>query len=238
MSRRNFFAQTPIQANALKTIIYNLGIDLDADLLITIQDYLGKVKQNSAEIKECLDITISENSDALSAYYWKGDENNPSGIYLSVWLDCMSEKEIDAYDGCDLRSCFGDENCVCLHHDAELICRVIQYLSMNIFGVPSNKIKLDISLPEVDTSDGESTKTMIMVLAAVIGILFGAAITLFEYLDVEGLLATVGTALFCVYQMYSYLKKANNFSYVPRVLLVMFIVGFISCFAISALAEL
>lgn len=200
MSRRNFFAQTPIQANALKTIIYNLGIDLDADLLITIQDYLGKVKQNSAEIKECLDITISENSDALGAYYWEGDENNPSGIYLSVCLDCMSEKEIDAYDGCDLRSCFGDENCVCLHHDAELICRVIQYLSMNIFGVPSNKIKLDISLPEALLAIADEEKK-IKIPFIISGVLIVVSVILWmilEDLPISDSLGDILFTLFCV----------------------------------------
>lgn len=207
MSRYNYFTQVSIEKSTLKTIIDNLKIDLDADMLVTIQDYLNRVKQNSTETKEYLEITISENSEALRIFYGEGDENNPSGVYLSMYTDYMSEDEIDAYDECDLRSYFDEEDCVYLHHDAELICRVIQYLSMNIFGAYSNQISLKISHVKDISSTNNPTKAFIV---GVIILLVAATIFLFwawiEFENTEYIIAAIVAAasgIWCVRKLLS-----------------------------------
>lgn len=207
MSRYNYFTQVSIEKSPLKTIIDNLKIDLDTDMLVTIEDYLNRVKQNSTETKECLEITILENSEALRLIYREEDENNPSGVYLHMYTDIMSEDEIDAYDECDLRSYFDEVDCVYLHHDAELICRVIQYLSVNIFGAFSNQITLKISHIKDISSTNNPTKAFIV---GVIILLVAATIFLFwagiEFENTEYIIAAtvaVASGIWCVRKLLS-----------------------------------
>lgn len=211
MSRYNYFTQVSIEKSTLKTIIDNLKIDLDTDMLVTIEDYLNRVKQNSTETKEYLEITILENSEALSLFYGEGDENNPSGVYLQMYTDNMSEDEIDAFDECDLRSCFDEEDCVCLHHDAELICRVIQYLSMNIFGALSNQITLKISHIKDISSTNNPTKAYIL---GVIILLVAATIFLFwawiEFEDNEYIITAIVAAASGIWCVRKLLSESHN----------------------------
>lgn len=216
-----------------------MNIDIDQALLASIQDFVSKVKQNLADKKKCLNlnITILDNPDLLSVFYLEGDKDNPSGIYLQVCTDFMSEKEIDSYDECNLRSCFDEDNCVNLYYDAELICRVIQYLSLNVLGVHSNKIKIEVSVLENGKlDDGLYIVAILLVLAS--GICFGGLISLFDYLDFLTMTLMAGSGVWCINRLYSSLKESNQLNYMPRMLALVLVVGFISFFLLSFIVEL
>lgn len=202
MSRYNYFTQVSIEKSPLKTFIDNMDIDLDQGLLAKIKDYVSKVKQSPIEKKGwiSLDVIIKEDYNPLSVVYLVGDENNPSGFYLQV---LMSKEEIDSCDECDLMSFLDDDNFAYLYDDAELICRVIQYFTFNIFDVSSSEVNLIIT-EYSPTKDGESVETFMKVLIwGVIILLVATTIFLFwswmEFEDAEFLIGAILSIVSCIW---------------------------------------
>jgi hypothetical protein len=200
MSRYNYFTQTRIETNELKIFIDNLNIDLDPNLLTIIKDYVSKIKQSPTEKKEwlSLDVIIKGNYNPLSVVYLVGDGNNPSGIYLQV---LMSKEEIVSCNECDLMSFLNDDNFAYLYDDAELICRVIQYFTINIF---------DVSLGEVNLIITKKFPFMKVFIWGVIILLVAATIFLFwawiEFENTEYIIAAtlaVASGIWCVRKLLS-----------------------------------
>lgn len=199
MSRYNYFTKARIETNGLKIFISNLDIDLDLNLLATIEDYVSKTKQNPTDKKEMqyLEVNI-KGGCLLNINYREKNENSPSGFYLDVGRDFMTEEEISSFDNDDLRSFFNEDDSIYLYDDAELICLVVQYLSMNIFGVPSNQVNLTISdYSEIlYANNGNLGKILFKVFIwCVIILLFPLAIFLFgswmKYEDAELLIGAI-----------------------------------------------
>ena len=94
MSRYNYFTQARIETNGLKIFISNLDIVLDLNLLATIEDYVSKTKQNPTDKKEMqyLEVNI-KGGCLLNINYREKNENSPSGFYLDVGRDFMTEEE-------------------------------------------------------------------------------------------------------------------------------------------------
>lgn len=202
MSRYNYFTQTRIETNELKIFIDNLDIDLDPNLLTIIKDYVSKIKQSPTDKKEwlSLDVIIKGNYNPLSVVYLVGDGNNPSGIYLQV---LMSEKEIDSCDECDLRSFLDDDNFAYLYDDAELICRVIQYFTMNIFDVSSSGVNLIIT-DHYPTKDSESAENGMKVFSWGVSILLAVVaiflfISAFSFGNIEYFIAAIVAVVSCIW---------------------------------------
>jgi hypothetical protein len=190
-----------------------MDIDLDQGLLAKIKDYVSKVKQSPIEKKEWLglDVIIKADYNPLSVVYLVGDENNPSGIYLQV---LMSKEEIDSCDECDLMSFLDDNNFAYLYDDAELICRVIQYFTFNIFDVSSSEVNLIIT--EYSPKDGESVETFMKVLIwGVIILLVATTIFLFwswmEFEDAEYLIGAILSIGSCIWVIKEFKELLNIF---------------------------
>ena len=199
MSRYNYFTQARIETNGLKIFISNLDIDLDLNLLATIEDYVSKTKQNPTDKKEMqyLEVNI-KGGCLLNINYREKNENSPSGFYLDVGRDFMTEEEISSFDNDDLRSFFNEDDSIYLYDDAELICRVIQYFTINIFDVSLGEVNLIIT-ENSPTKDGESAETFMKVFIwGVIILLVAATIFLFwawiEFGDAQFIITAILSA--------------------------------------------
>ena len=215
MSRYNYFTQTRVETNELKIFIDHLDIDLDMNLLAIIEDYVSKIKQ-SLTVKDkslILNVIIKGDYIPLCVVYREWDENNPSGIYLDIGRDFMSEEENSSFDNDNLRSFFNEDDSVYLSDDAELICRVIQYLMVNVFEVSSNEVNLEIAdYSENSTTDNSNSGEIFfkVFIWGVIILLVAATIFLFwawiEFENTEYIIAaivTVASGIWCVRKLLS-----------------------------------
>ena len=117
----------------------------------------------------------------------------------------MSKEEIDSCNECDLMSFLNNDNFAYLYDDAELICRVIQYFTINIFDVSLGEVNLIIT-KKSPTKDGESAETFMKVFIwGVIILLVAATIFLFwawiEFENTEYIIAAtlaVASGIWCV----------------------------------------
>lgn len=215
MSRYNYFTQTRVETNELKIFIDKLDIDLDMNLLAIIEDYVSKIKQSLTEKDKSLILNVIIKGDyiPLCVVYREWDENKPSGIYLDIGRDFMSEEENHSFDNDNLRSFFDEDDSVYLSDDAELICRVIQYLMVNVFEVSSNEVNLEIAdyseNSSTDNSNSGETFFKIFIWGVII-LLVAATIFLFwawiEFENTEYIIAAIVAAasgIWCVRKLLS-----------------------------------
>lgn len=196
--------------------------DLDQNLLAKVEGFVSKVKSSPKYKKDCLslDVTINGDAKAMRVVYLSGSKDNPSGIHLQMCPDIMSKEEVAIFDECDLKPYFYGENIVYLYlyDDAALICRVIYYLTVNVFGVSPTNVKIserECSKELENDKNGGSFENFMKVfvwgvfilLAAVAIFLFVSAFSLGNFKFFIAGIVAVACCIWCLKGFSAFNKK-------------------------------